>query len=324
MAKPFRIGLLGASKIAPTAVLTPARDNPDFEVTVVAARDPGRARAYADEHGIPGVAADYQALVSHPEVDVVYNALPPVGHLPWSIAALKAGKAVLCEKPFSMNAIEARTMVEAAKASGCLLMEAAHYRYHDVMLRAEAMMRAGALGKVISAEAEFCVSIPRTPDELRWRADLGGGGLMDLGFYPIHALRTLMGCEPVVLSAEGAFENGVDSSISARVRFGEAEATIACAMVPPAPSASLAILGERGRMDILNFLAPQMGCRFTTVIDGVETRHPVEGPTTYAAQLIHLAKVLRGETPPLTGGEDAVANMAVIDAIYAAAGRPPA
>ncbi|HEX7760243.1 MAG TPA: Gfo/Idh/MocA family oxidoreductase [Caulobacteraceae bacterium] len=322
MARPFRIGLLGASKIAPTAVITPARDNPDFAITVVAARNADRARAYAAEHGIPGVAADYAALVAHPDVDVVYNALPPVGHLPWTLAALKAGKAVLCEKPFAMNAGESRTMVDAAKAAGLPLLEAAHYRFHSVMRRAEAMMREGVLGKVVSAEAEFSVPIPRTPDELRWRADLGGGGLMDLGFYPIHALRTLMGAEPVVISAHGTFEDGIDSSMSARLRFGETPATVACAMAPPAPSARLAVQGERGLLEILNFVAPQQGCRFTTVIDGLETRHNVTGPTTYEAQLINLAQVLRGETAPVTGGEDAVANMAVIDAIYAAAGRP--
>jgi predicted dehydrogenase len=319
----FRIGLLGASRIAPPAVITPARDNPDFEVTVVAARDPARASAYAAEHGIPQVAADYAALVTHPDVDVVYNALPPVGHLEWTLLALANGKAVLCEKPFAMNAAEARAMVDAAAAADRPLLEAAHYRFHEVNRRAEAMLRAGALGGITRAEAEFNVPIARTPDELRWRGALGGGGLMDLGFYPIHALRTLIGVEPTVISATGTFEaDGVDSTIEAQVRFGDAPARIACSMVATTPSARLAIEGERGRLEILNFVGPQMGCRFTTVIDGVETRQPVDGPTTYQAQLIHLAQVLRGETAPLTGGEDAVSNMAVIDAIYAAAGRP--
>jgi len=321
MAGPFRIGLLGASRIAPPAVIEPARDNPDFVVTVVAARDPARARAYADEHGIAGVAADYAGLVSHPDVDVVYNALPPSGHLEWTLAALKAGKAVLCEKPFAMNAGEARTMVDAARAAGRPLLEAGHYRFHDVLRAAEAMMRAGALGRITAAEADFSVPIARTPDELRWRADLGGGGLMDLGFYPIHGLRTLLGAEPAVVSAEGVFEDGVDSSIAARLDFAGVPATVSCAMTPPRPSARVSITGERGSLEILNFVAPQAGCRFRTVIDGVETTHPVGGPSTYAAQLAHLAQVLRGEAAPLTGGEDAVANMAAIDAIYAAAGR---
>jgi predicted dehydrogenase len=93
-------------------------------------------------------------------------------------------------------------------------------------------------------------------------------------------------------------------------------------MVVTAPRATLTVRGSRGSLEIVNFLAPQLGCRFTTVIDGEERRHGVEGPTTYAAQLSHLREVMSGKAAPLTGGEDAIANMSVIDAIYAAAGRP--
>src|ERR1700723_3473462 len=177
----FRIGLLGASKIARGAVIAPAKANDDFEVVAVGARDAGRARAYADKYGIEHVAGSYAELVARDDVDVVYNALPPSGHVEWTIAALEAGKAVLCEKPFAMNAGEARRMTEAAASTGQLLIEAFHYRFHPVMRQAEALMRAGALGRVSRATAEFKGTIPRSPDELRWRAELGGGGLIDLG-----------------------------------------------------------------------------------------------------------------------------------------------
>jgi predicted dehydrogenase len=319
----WRIGLLGASRIAPPAVIAPAAKNPDFEISVVAARDAGRAKAYAGQHGIGAVAADYAELVRRDDVDVVYNALPPVGHAEWSIAALEAGKAVLCEKPFAMNAAEARAMTEAASRTGGVLLEAFHYRFHRVIRDAEALVRGGALGALTGGSAEFRVNIARTPDELRWRAELGGGGLMDLGCYPIHALRTLIGAEPTVTSAAGSFEGRVDVDISAQLAFpGGVAAEMSCALVAPAFSARLRLEGERGRLEIRNFLAPQMGCRFTTTLDGQTETRPTDGPTTYEAQLIHLAQVLRGQTKPLTGGADAVANMTVIDAIYAAAGRP--
>jgi len=319
----FRIGLLGASKIARGAVIAPAKANDDFEVVAVGARDVSRARAYADKYGIEHVAGSYAELIDRDDVDVVYNALPPAGHAEWSIAALEAGKAVLCEKPFAMNAGEARRMTEAAASTGQLLIEAFHYRFHAVMRQAEALMREGALGRVSRATAEFKGTIPRSPDELRWRADLGGGGLMDLGCYPLHALRTLIGEEPRVEAARGKFEDGVDVEMSAELAFpGGARGEIACAMIAPAFTASLAIEGERGRLDIVNFLAPQIGCQFTTTIDGETVTRPTDGPTTYEAQLIHLAQLLRGETPQLTGGADAVGNMAAIDAIYAVAGRP--
>ena len=321
----YRIGLLGASKIAPGAVIAPAKANPDFEVVAVGARDADRARAYADTHGIAHVAGSYAELVRRDDVDVVYNALPPAGHLEWSIAALEAGKAVLCEKPFAMNAGEAQRMVEAASATGQVLMEAFHYRFHSLIREAEAMIRSGTLGAIRGGSAVFNVNIQRSPDELRWRADLGGGGLMDLGCYPVHALRTLIGEEPSVRSASGAFEGRVDTRISAELDFpGGASGAIGCAMVTDAISATLTLEGELGRMEITPFIAPQRRGRLTTTIGGETTVREASGPTSYEAQLIHLGEVLSGKATLLTGGKDAVANMAVIDAIYASAGRPAA
>jgi len=324
MTKPFRIGLLGASRIARGAVIAPAREHTGFEVTAVAARDPGRAAEYAQKHGIPAVAQSYEALIERDDVDVVYNALPPAGHAAWSIAAMAAGKDVLCEKPFARNAGEAREMTKAAEASGRVLVEAFHYRFHPVMLAAEAMVRDGLLGALRSGAAEFHAPIPNRPGELRWLADQGGGGLMDLGCYPLHGLRTLIGVEPEAVDATGVFEKGVDSDMRARLRFGGSiSAEIACSMTAPAFTAWLRLEGEAGSLEIINFLAPQLGCRFTTTVDGETRAHPTDGPTTYAAQLDHLHAVLTGEATPLTGGADAVANMAAIDAIYVAAGRPP-
>jgi len=184
MTQVFRIGLLGASKIAQTAILAPLRGDARFVVTAVAARDPTRACAYANDHGIASAAESYESLIARDDVDIVYNGLPPAGHAQWSIAALKAGKAVLCEKPFARNAGEAEAMVDAARATGPPLLEAFHYRFHAVMRRAEDLVRHGALGALSGGAGEFNISVPRTPGELRWSRDLGGGAMMDLGCYP--------------------------------------------------------------------------------------------------------------------------------------------
>lgn len=319
----LRIGLLGASRIAPTAVLAPAAKRDDVEITCVAARDPHRAAEFAQTHGIAHVAADYGDLIARADVDMIYNGLPPSAHLEWTLAALAAGKTVLCEKPFAMDAAQARAMTEAASAAGLPLVEAFHYRFHNVMRQAEAIVRSGALGDIHRAYAVFEVPIVRTPDELRWRAELGGGGLMDLGCYPIHALRTLIGEEPKVREAQGEFVDGVDVKMSAILNFPSGvRAEIACAMATDKPAARLTLGGSKGRLEILNFLAPQMGCRFTTTIAGQTVEHPTDGRTTYEAQLDHVAAVMRDGVKPLTGGADAVANMMVIDRIYALAGRP--
>jgi len=321
MTKVFRIGLLGASRIAPTAVLAPVKSVPGFTVTAIAARDPARARTFADQHGVPAVAQDYATLVAREDVDVVYNALPPVAHAPWTIAALEAGKAVLCEKPFAGDAAEARAMVDAAAVRGLVLIEAFHYRFHTVIRRALEMLGRDEIGAPRRAFAEFYAPIPRNPGELRWSAEQHGGAIMDIGCYPLHALRTLLGGEPAVKDATIQWEGGVDAETRADLAFpGGVEATIACSMTSERPAGALTIEGEAGTLEIVNFMAPQYGCRFTTTIGGEKVSHPTDGPTTYEAQLAHLHQVLTGAAVPLTGGADAIANMAAIDAINRAGG----
>jgi predicted dehydrogenase len=320
----LKIGLLGASKIAPRAVIESARARSDVEIVAVGARDPARARAYAVEHGIPHVSESYAALVECDDIDLVYIALPPAAHLEWTRKAVGAGKAVLCEKPFAMDGGQARAMVGAAEAARRPLIEAYHYRFHTVMRRAETLLAEGAIGRVVSAKAYFSVPIAKTPGELRWIRDQGGGGLTDLGCYPLHAVRTLLKAEPTVVSATGEFEDGVDVSIDASLDFGGVPAELSCSMRPERFGARLTLAGERGQLQIVNFVAPQMGGRFTVTRDSETEELTMAGPTTYAAQLEHVVAVMDGRAKPLTGGADAIAQMDAIDAIYAAAGRPAA
>jgi predicted dehydrogenase len=320
----LRIGLLGASKIAPRAVIEPARERSDVEIVAVGARDPTRARGFADEHGIGHVSDSYGALVAREDIDLVYIALPPAAHLEWTRNAVAAGKAVLCEKPFAMDGAQALAMVEAAERAGRPLIEAYHYRFHNVIRRAEALLGEGAIGPITSAKAYFSVPIAKTPGELRWIRDQGGGGLMDLGCYPLHALRTLFKSEPTVVSATGAFEDGVDVTIDAKLDFASVPAEMSCSMRPERFGARLTLTSERGQIQIVNFIGPQMGGRFTVTRDGETEELSMDGPTTYAAQLQHVVEVMDGRAAPTTGGADAIAQMDAIDAIYAAAGRPVA
>jgi predicted dehydrogenase len=316
---PLRIGLLAASKIAVGAVMAPASERDDVAITAVAARDPARARAYAEKHGIPAAAESYDALLARDDVDVVYIGNPIAGHAEWTIKAVQAGKAVLCEKAFALNAEEGRAMVAAGEAAGRPLLEAFHYRFHNVMRRAEAIVASGELGRIVRADATFDAAIAYDPDEIRWRADQGGGALGDLGSYPSHALRTLMG-EPEVVSAAIEMREGVDATTSAELAFpGGAKGSLRCSMVAERFDATLTLEGERGRMSIRNYLAPQAGCSFRVTIGEATRQEPVDGPSTYAAQLEHLVGVMRNGAEPLTGGRDAIANLALMDAIRQAA-----
>jgi predicted dehydrogenase len=319
MSQPLRIGLLGASRIAPPAVINPAKDRDDVVISAVAARDPARARAFAETHGIAGVAEDYAALITRDDVDVVYNGLPISAHAEWTIRALEAGKAVLCEKAFAASVAEAREMVAAGEKAGRPLLEAFHYRFHNVIRRAEAIVRSGELGPLTTADAVFDAAIPYSPDEIRWLPDQGGGSLGDLGSYPAHALRTLVGSTPKVVSAEVNMQHGVDASAAAKLEFaGGVPGSLRCSMLVERFDATLTLAGEGGTLTIRNFIAPQMGCSFRVRIGDDTRNEPTDGPSTYAAQLEHLVEVMHGRTAPLTGGQDAIDNLSLLDAIRAA------
>ncbi|MEO0425548.1 MAG: Gfo/Idh/MocA family oxidoreductase [Pseudomonadota bacterium] len=324
----LRIGLLGASRIAPEAILTPAATMDDVVVTRVAARAPTRAEQFAAEHGLAGIERDYAALVRSEHVDLVYNGLPPHAHLEWTLAAVSAGKAVLCEKPFAMNTAEAARMVRAGQDASQPVIEAFHYRFHPLMDRTLALLEAGVIGEPTRLEAHFDVPIPYRPGELRHTLKVGGGALMDLGCYPVHWVRTIMGAEPAVREAQAVQERpGVDTSMRAVLDFDGIPATVSCSMdanLPPKISARLHVEGTGGHLTIDNPIAPHQGHRLSwQPRNGPAQSEQVPGHSTYWHQLRHVKAVLEGTAAPITGGEDATANMATIDAIYTAAGMTP-
>lgn len=317
----MRIGALGAARITPRALLEPAAEQPGVEVTAVAARDPQRATAFAGTYGIERVHETYAALVGDEELDAVYIALPPSEHARWTIAALEAGRHVLVEKPFARNADEAQTMLDAAARSGRVLMEAFHWRYHPLATRM--LELTGRLGPLVRGEAVFRTHIPE--GDIRHHLELGGGATMDLGCYCVHWLRTLTGEEPEVTSALAKVGlPGIDVELAAELRFPSgATARVASAMDRPAeqPEWWLRLEGEGGSLFVDNPCAPQLGHRLVVELaDGQRLEETVEGPTTYACQLQAFEATVAGAGSPLTGGADAVANMAVLDAMYRAAG----
>lgn len=322
----IKIGILGAAKIAPPAIIKPAGQRGDCAIVSVAARDVARAETFALTNGIPEVEKNYEALIARSDIDLIYNALPPHRHADLSIAALKAGKAVLCEKPFAMNAAEAARMVQVAAETGGTLIEAFHYRFHPAFERALEIARSGMLGEITEMTAKFSVEIPYKEGELRHTLAIGGGALMDLGCYPLHWARTLIGQEPVIASAEAVCEHdNVDLSIQAVLTFpGGARGDISCSMALGVQTeAHFELKGREGTLTMINPLAPHMGHQIKLTRNGETTTETVDAKTTYDHQLAHVIDVIRNDAPPLTGGADAVATMTAIDAIYTAAGLRP-
>ena len=243
-------------------------------------------------------------------------------HAEWAIAAVQSGKHVLCEKPLASNAEQAAEVVAAGAASGRLIVEAFHWRYHPV---AERMLELGrAIGPLTEVEASFSVAIPS--DDVRYDLDLAGGALMDLGCYCVHMLRTLTGSEPTVLAADAVEgPRGIDVSMTASLRFpSNIQASLHCSMVGETTwpdSMYVRARGENGEMEILNPMAPQLGNRINaSTPDGVVVDETVDGPSTYEHQLRAFAAMVSDGATPLTGGDDSINNMVAVDAVYEASG----
>jgi predicted dehydrogenase len=322
--QPLRIGILGAARIAPMAIIRPARRVPDAVVAAVAARDPGRAQAFARKHGIPRVAASYDALVADPEIDAVYNPLPNSLHAAWSIKAMEAGKDVLCEKPLASNATEAHTMAQAASRHGRMLVEAFHYRYHPLAARMKAIVDSGALGAVRHVEATMCIPLV-VPGDIRYRWELAGGATMDIGCYAINMVRFLAGAEPEVVRAAARLASPrIDRWMTADLVFADGRTgRITCSLFSAALlRLQVVVRGERGELRVFNPLAPHFYHRLRLrTPDGTNTER-VAGDATYTHQLRAFVDAVRTRHVPPTDPADAIANMRVIDAVYEKAGLP--
>ena len=321
---PVRIGILGAARIAPLALVKQAKENVEVEVAAVAARDVSRAQAFAAKHHIARVHESYQTLIADPDLDAVYNPLPNSLHGRWTRAALAAGKHVLCEKPLTANAAEAREIAELAAKSDRVVMEAFHYRYHPLALRIEQIIASGELGKLEWVEAALCFPVPKLSD-IRYNYSLAGGATMDAGCYAVHMARTFGGATPEVVSAQAKLRYPeIDRAMTAELRFaGGHTGRVRCSIwSSDLLQISARVVGDHGELRVLNPVLPQYYHRLSVRSADGKRVERFSRRASYAYQLDAFASaVLRGE-PVKTTPADAVENMAVIDAIYRAAGLP--
>jgi len=317
---PCRIGVLGAARIVPKALLTPALGLAD--VCAVAARDLGRARAFAEEHGIASAHGSYEELLARPDLDAVYVALPASLHAEWTLAALAAGKHVLCEKPFGLEVREAQECVEMARNRGLLLMEAHHWRYHPLVDAFALALR--QVGPITSARTVF--DAPIKPGNIRLDPRLGAGVLLDFGCYAVQWLSLACGqgeLEVLEASAEQA-DPGVDVRFVASLRSGSgARLELSCDMRPDVSFvAFLEASGEHGRVRWENPLNGEDSRLFVEQPGKDTTRLEARGPTTYRLQLERFVAALAGGPRPETSGASIVATQAMLDRLYRAAGLP--
>ncbi|MBX9789328.1 MAG: Gfo/Idh/MocA family oxidoreductase [Pirellulales bacterium] len=321
-----RIGILGAARIVPEALLKPAKQLAGtVEVAAVAARDRARAEAFAAKHGIGRVAGSYAELLADPQLDAIYIPLPNSLHAEWSIRALESGKHVLCEKPIASNAAEAEQMAAAAARTGKLLVEAMHWRYHPLAARIREIIDSGVLGPIKRIDTWACVPILGRRD-IRYQYELGGGALMDLGCYAISVLRFAAAAEPQVTAADVRLATpNVDRWLQADLQFADGRAgRITCSMwSTDFLRGELVVKGAAGTLRVGNPYAPHLMHNIVIKTAAGKQSEKLRGlPTTYFYQLQAFAAAVRGGPAPLTGPDEALATMRVIDACYQAAGLP--
>ncbi|KAJ7091542.1 NAD(P)-binding protein [Mycena belliarum] len=343
--KPLKFGILGAAAIAPDALLTPAKSHPEAVVVAVAARSKAKGDEYARKHGIAkvyGGPGGYQELLDDPEIDVIYNPLPNGLHYEWTMKALAAGKHVLLEKPAANTADEIRQMFELAEQKNLVLLEAFHYRFHPVVQRVKAIIDSDELGPLKSIQTSLGVhSGLFKSSDIRFDYSLGGGALMDMGCYTISAMRYFAGGDPTsVLSAAHELDSPqVDRQTSATLALpGGVTGDIFCdlgmppylKLIPRLPRLGAVIECEGGRIAIVNYVMPTIYHSITVTpqngkrrVEKVYTFPTLGEPwwTSYRYQLEAFVNKVKGRTPQAwVTKEDSIANLAVIESIYAKTG----
>lgn len=325
MNKKLRIGILGAARIAPFALISPSRHIPEVEVFAVAARDHERAKKFARKHSITHAFNGYEAMLTNPDVDAIYNPLPNSLHSEWTIRALEAGKHVLCEKPLTANTSEAERVAQVAQRTQLVCMEAFHWRHHPLATRMLEILASGEIGTVKRIETWMCVPLP-LPSDIRYRLDLAGGATMDVGCYAISMARHLAAAEPTVESAKALLMSpGVDRRMEAELSFSDGRSGhITCSLWSSSFLRIQArVTGENGVMSVINPTLPQLANLITVKSQGKIRRETVARTSTYQHQLQAFSDAVLHGKSIITTADDAVKNMRVVDAVYRAAGMQP-
>jgi len=312
----IRWGILSTAKIATQAVIPAMQAGQYTRVTAIASRSLGKAQGAARDLGIEKAYGSYAELLRDPEIEAVYIPLPNHLHVPWSIKALQAGKHVLCEKPIGLDAEEAARLLEASRDHpGLKVMEAFMYRHHPQWQKAQQLVRAGEIGEVRTIQSFFSY-YNVDPDDIRNQADIGGGGLMDIGCYCISLSRFIFDAEPDRVLGKIVFDPGfkIDRRTSAVLDFNPGTATFTCG-TQLAPYQHVDLVGDEGRIEIFRpFNPPAGGATRLALFQGGESREIVLGPADhYTIQGDLLSRAILEDTPVPTPLEDALANMRVID-----------
>ncbi len=322
--EPVRWGIISTARIGIDLVIPAMRQADNCEIVAIASRNLETARRAASKLGIPKAYGSYEELLADPDIEAVYNPLPNHLHVPWSVKAAEAGKHVLCEKPLSMDAAEAQTLLDARDRTGVLMQEAFMVRSHPQWVRAREVVRSGQIGELRAVQGFFSY-YNTDPANIRNMADIGGGGIYDIGVYPTVGSRFVFEDEPtrVVALVEYDPVMKTDRLASAILDFPAGQASWVCS-TQLSPYQRMQICGTKGRVEIeIPFNAPKdRPCRIW--VDDGSGGHNTSGAVLeeidtcnqYEIQGQLFSEAVRGITPIEFPLENALANMKIIDALF--------
>lgn len=309
-------GILGGAAIAWTTFIPAIKKSKVAELAAIASRDYSKARAWAEKFNLKRAYGSYEELLADPEIEAVYNPLPNHLHFPLSIAALQAGKHVLCEKPLALTAAEVQQMFAEAAKNNRLLMEGFMYRFHPRLSQAMELIRSGVIGQPRLVRAIFSFVFDRDRSNYRWSPEMGGGALYDVGCYTINAARLVFQSEPEKVQATAHLDEqtGVDLTTSLLCAFpGNRQALLACSFELEFES-SLWVSGSEGQI----FLSRAFSARhFETAIQ-LTRKQKTELITfspadQFQLMIEHFGEAIRGRIEPLLDFKDSYGNALVIE-----------
>lgn len=317
--KPVKWGIISTANIGTEKVIPGMLKSRDLEVVAIASRNLKRAKEAASRLGIPKAYGSYEAMLADPEIEAVYNPLPNHLHVPLTLAAARAGKHVLCEKPIAITAAEAKKLKKAPK--GILIAEAFMVRHNPQWIEARSRVKKGEIGEVRAIQVFFAY-FNRDPKNVRNMADIGGGGLLDIGCYPITVSRFIFGTEPKRVTA--TFDRDpkfkTDRTASGLADFGEGRHLSFSISTQTAPYQRAHIVGTKGRIEIeIPFNAPpdkpnRYFVQGMSMNEG--TWHELPVADQYQLQAEAFGRALRGKEKLVWGVDDAIQNMKIIDAFF--------
>jgi predicted dehydrogenase len=317
-------GILSTANIGVKRVIPAILAGQRGRIAAIASRDPARAASIAARFRLARSYGSYEALLADPEIEAIYNPLPNHLHVEWTVKALDAGKHVLCEKPIGLDASEAEALVQARERSGKRVVEAFMVRFHPQWQRIRELVRSGRIGRVGAIQSAFLFTV-LDPNNVRNRAEIGGGSLYDVGCYPIVTARYVFGAEPqramALIDRDPAL--GVDRLTSGLLEFPGGAHLVFSSALQLAAYQRVVILGSAGRIEVPVPFTPQKdhACRILidtgASLDGSSAAFEDFAPVDqYLLQCEQAAAIFRGEAEQEFPIEDAIANMRVIDALY--------